>query len=48
MNQTEEGADKILENDRTIIRQNIVGLMLKSPDKIQKQVSKCHCLYESF
>lgn len=37
--QTEDEGDKIHRNDRTTIKQRIVGLMLKSPDQIQKQVS---------
>ncbi|XP_052087731.1 exportin-2-like isoform X2 [Mytilus californianus] len=36
---TEDGGDKIHRNDRTTIKQRIVGLMLKSPDQIQKQLS---------
>lgn len=32
--------DKIHDNDRNTIKQQIVGLMLKSPEQIQKQVSR--------
>ena len=31
--------DKIHSTDRTAIKQTIVGLMLKSPEQIQKQLS---------
>jgi hypothetical protein len=35
--------DKIHANDRMAIKQHIVGLMLKSPEKVQNQV--CGVLY---
>lgn len=35
----DDGTDKIHEQDRTTIKQQIVGLMLKSPEQIQKQLS---------
>lgn len=38
--QTEDGGDKSYAQDRNTIKQLIVGLMLKSPDQIQKQVNK--------
>lgn len=36
---TEEAGDKIHESDRTTVKQIIVGLMLKSPEQIQNQLS---------
>lgn len=35
----ENGGDKISASDRATVKQLIVGLMLKSPDQIQKQLS---------
>ena len=37
--QNEDGVDRVHANDRLTVRNTIVGLMLKSPDKIQKQVN---------
>ncbi|XP_046365033.2 exportin-2-like [Haliotis rufescens] len=36
---TDEAGDKVHTGDRTAIKQHIVGLMLKSPEQIQKQLS---------
>jgi exportin-2 (importin alpha re-exporter) len=36
---SEDEGDKIHENDRSLVKQHIVGLMLKSPEQIQKQLS---------
>ena len=36
-------ADKIHSADRQAIKQHIVGLMLKSPERVQNQV--CWCVY---
>lgn len=36
--QTEDGVDKIHANDRNIVKESIIGLMLRSPEQIQKQV----------
>ncbi len=37
--QIEDAPDRIHSNDRAAIKQEIVGLMLKSPEHIQKQVA---------
>ena len=39
MVQVEGETSKISENDRTLIKNHIVELMLKSPETIQKQLS---------
>ena len=36
--QIEETPDKIHQDDRNTIKQEVVGLMLKSPEQVQKQV----------
>lgn len=36
---TEDGVDKIHANDRNIVKESIIGLMLRSPEQIQKQLS---------
>ena len=38
--QIDDVGNKIHDNDRNAIKQTIVGLMLKSPEQIQKQVQK--------
>jgi len=47
--QTDEEGDKIHADDRALVKQNIVGLMLKSPEQIQKQVPtyRTHVLHTS-
>lgn len=39
MFQDEDGNDKIHQEDREAVKQNIVNLMLVSPEAIQKQLS---------
>ena len=38
--QIDDVVNKVHDNDRNAIKQTIVGLMLKSPEQIQKQVHK--------
>ncbi len=38
--QVEDVGDKIHASDRTVIKEKIVGLMLSSPEQIQKQVGE--------
>ena len=45
LHQIEDVGDRIHEDDRNMVKQTVVGLMLKSPEKIQKQVlcgNVCH------
>ena len=38
--QIEDVGDKIHQDDRNTVKENIVGLMLRSPEQVQKQVGK--------